>query len=258
MILRRLVANLREQHWTGVFIELVIVVLGVFIGMQVTNWNQQRLSDQQSAIYTQHLRDDLRQEAVQLDGLKFYYDEVLANARRALDDLEGRAPLSNEALVIAAYRASQYADYVQQRGTYDELVSTGNIGLITDLTLRRMAIEVYGTKLYDTVRTEGINSQYRTAFRMMVPIKVQDAVGAKCGDLPSFNNYSSSKGVLDYPCTTGLPQQDIDAAAAALRGDSTLAALLRLRIANAQSAVGTTVITEDVMKNLKSLSGDKP
>ena len=37
MIMRRLVDNLRQQHWTGVFIELGIVVLGVFIGMQVSN-----------------------------------------------------------------------------------------------------------------------------------------------------------------------------------------------------------------------------
>jgi hypothetical protein len=42
MILRRLVAHLKDQHWTGVFIELVIVVLGVFIGMQVSNWNADR------------------------------------------------------------------------------------------------------------------------------------------------------------------------------------------------------------------------
>ena len=35
MILRRLVENLKQQHWTAVAIELVIVVLGVFIGLQV-------------------------------------------------------------------------------------------------------------------------------------------------------------------------------------------------------------------------------
>jgi len=42
MILRRIAEHLKQQHWTGVFIELAIVVLGVFLGMQVSNWNAER------------------------------------------------------------------------------------------------------------------------------------------------------------------------------------------------------------------------
>jgi hypothetical protein len=42
MILARAIEHMRQQHWTGVFIELVIVVLGVFIGLQVNNWNEAR------------------------------------------------------------------------------------------------------------------------------------------------------------------------------------------------------------------------
>ena len=43
MILRRLTANLRAQNWTAIAIEFLIVVIGVFIGTQVANWNQERL-----------------------------------------------------------------------------------------------------------------------------------------------------------------------------------------------------------------------
>jgi len=258
MILRRVAEHIKQQHWTGVLIELAIVVLGVFIGMQVNNWNQQRLTDQQSAIYTKHLREDLHVEAWQIAGLKLYYDEVLANAYHALDDMEGRAPMPNEAFLVAAFRATQYNDFVQDRGTYDELVSTGNIGLVTDQRLRRMAIETYSTKLYDNVRIEGINSQFRTTFRMLVPIKVQSAIETHCGDhVARINDYDSLKGILDYPCTTGLSPQEIAAAAATLRANALLVPLLRLRIANIRSAVGTTVISPEVMDDLRNLSGGK-
>ena len=37
MILRRLAEHLKQQRWTGVFIELIIVGLGVVVGMQVSN-----------------------------------------------------------------------------------------------------------------------------------------------------------------------------------------------------------------------------
>jgi large-conductance mechanosensitive channel len=33
-----------EQNWLAVFIDFVIVVIGVFIGIQVANWNDERLN----------------------------------------------------------------------------------------------------------------------------------------------------------------------------------------------------------------------
>jgi hypothetical protein len=59
MILRRLVAHLKDQHWTGVFIELVIVVLGVFIGMQVSNWNEARVEQARTTLVLNGFRADM-------------------------------------------------------------------------------------------------------------------------------------------------------------------------------------------------------
>jgi len=39
---RRLREQLRDQNWTAIGIDLVIVVVGVFIGLQVANWNDSR------------------------------------------------------------------------------------------------------------------------------------------------------------------------------------------------------------------------
>ena len=39
MILKRVVEHMKQQQWSAVVIELTIVVLGVFIGLQVNNWN---------------------------------------------------------------------------------------------------------------------------------------------------------------------------------------------------------------------------
>ncbi|MFT5609355.1 MAG: uncharacterized membrane protein YfbV (UPF0208 family), partial [Parvicella sp.] len=39
MILRRLSNAVRQQDWFTVVVEILIVVMGVFIGLQVNNWN---------------------------------------------------------------------------------------------------------------------------------------------------------------------------------------------------------------------------
>lgn len=42
MILRRLSTSLKEQNWMAIGIEFVLLVVGVFLGIQVANWNMER------------------------------------------------------------------------------------------------------------------------------------------------------------------------------------------------------------------------
>ena len=42
MILRRIIAHFRKQEWTAIALDFLIVVLGVFVGLQVNNWNEAR------------------------------------------------------------------------------------------------------------------------------------------------------------------------------------------------------------------------
>lgn len=62
-MLRHAIVHLRRQDWTAVFIELVVVVVGVFIGAQAANWNDARQTDANAATFTEQLTSDLRTEA---------------------------------------------------------------------------------------------------------------------------------------------------------------------------------------------------
>ena len=42
MILRRIATAFRKQDWFTVAVETLIVVLGVFLGIQLGNWNDAR------------------------------------------------------------------------------------------------------------------------------------------------------------------------------------------------------------------------
>ncbi len=60
MILRRVIEHMKHQHWSAIGIELVIVVVGVFIGMQVSNWNQARVERERTALVLDAFRADMR------------------------------------------------------------------------------------------------------------------------------------------------------------------------------------------------------
>jgi hypothetical protein len=257
MILRRLSQSLKEQNWAAIWIEFILLVAGVFLGIQVANWNAARLNDKQSEVFTERLREDLRTEAWNYITLNGYYGNVLSNAERTLAALEGHAKLSDEALIIAAYRATQYGEAVRYRSTYDELTSTGSLGLIKDPMLRKTALQIYNSLAYENLKSEGINSRYRIAFRMKMPLNVQNAIGSKCGDLPQdVGNYSRVDTSLDYDCSTGLTPEEIEKAATILRSDVAFVELLRLRIGDVKSQLinAQLFLSEDVRNNILTIA----
>lgn len=71
MITRKLSQNIREQNWFGAFIDVVVVVVGIFIGLQATDWNQNRLESKEADFH-----------------LNFLHEELVEAARVATDEME--------------------------------------------------------------------------------------------------------------------------------------------------------------------------
>jgi hypothetical protein len=260
MIFRRLALHLREQNWTAIAIEFVLLVLGVFLGIQVANWNEDRLTRDKAVVFTERLRDDLRMEAWRYQFLLAYYQDVRDATEAAADALSGKAPLSNEDFLVNAYRATQYKQGAPRRATYDELISTGNIGLIEDRKLLFLAVRAYSVSAIDNMVKEGVESPYRALFRMSLPNGTQRALGQRCGDryiLPG--DYRDFDHVIDYPCETGLPAADIDAAAEALRADPQTLRYLRLRIADIETRLADlTGNNRDVFEGFVEIAKEQP
>jgi hypothetical protein len=260
MILRRLSQSLKTQNWTAIWIEFVLLVIGVFLGIQVANWNQEREANQKSRVFTERLKADLRNEAFFYQYLIEYNRDVLSAADKAVNALTGKVPLSDEQLLINAYRATQYKNPQRFRAAYDELISTGNIGLIKDQKLRLTAMRIYSVPTMDSFALEGVQSRYREAFRMSIDNDVQRALAKQCGDrYVQRGDYQAILNAIDYPCTLDLPRAEIDEAAQTLRSNPQFISYLRVRIAD----IGTrlfdmTVNNTDIVEGLKTVAEEKP
>ena len=62
MILRRLSQSLKEQNWTAMLIEFVLLVVGVFLGIQVSNWNEARIGQARTKQALDAFRVDMRDQ----------------------------------------------------------------------------------------------------------------------------------------------------------------------------------------------------
>jgi hypothetical protein len=59
MILRRITKHVKDQNWFAVGIDFCIVVIGVFIGLQVANWNDNRAVQQDQRAMLEQIYADL-------------------------------------------------------------------------------------------------------------------------------------------------------------------------------------------------------
>jgi hypothetical protein len=243
MLLRSITEHVKEQNWFAVFLDFLIVVVGVFIGIQVSNWNDARAVDRKSVVVSKRLISDLQHEAWNYQYTIEYYKDVQSSGYRALNALTGKTELSDEALLINAYRATQYLVNARSRLTYDELSSTGSIDLIRDEKLRQTAHWTYNTPVFGQITRERDNQKYRDLFRMLVPLDVQDALLEKCGDREvSIGDFENIFNSLDYPCETGVTPALLSETARIFRSDASMVPLLRLRMADVKSSIANLTI----------------
>ena len=88
MILRRVIAHVRKQEWTAIWIDLGIVVLGVVIGIQVANWNEARGDRAAYEAALGRLSAEIDTNLASLDAFDADIQDSLATGSRALTVLQ--------------------------------------------------------------------------------------------------------------------------------------------------------------------------
>ncbi len=147
MILRRAAEHLKQQHWTAFAIELVIVVLGVFIGLQVNNWNDARRDRVCELAYLQGIAADLDESIVSIQKSIGY-----SNDRIALDELLIKAATdpgvvhAHPGRFMYAVTRGGYTYTPSIRGdTFETIKSTGGLVVIRDQQLVGDLMKFYAT-----------------------------------------------------------------------------------------------------------------
>ena len=141
MILRRVMVHVRRQDWTAIAIDFVIVVIGVFVGIQVANWNEARLEHAREAGFQARLLEDFEGIDARLTDNGARWQRNLDAANRLLSDLEafgvaGQWP-RDKALVLDDLNSILSARTPAQRAaTYDEMQADGQLGILRDDRLR--------------------------------------------------------------------------------------------------------------------------
>ncbi|HPF22657.1 MAG TPA: DUF6090 family protein [Hyphomonas sp.] len=238
MLLQRVAKHLRDQNWLAVAIDFLIVVFGVLLANQITNWNEARQDRIRASVFSESLKRELRAELGYANALIAYNRSTLSAGRLAYASLSGMQETDDETLLINAYRASQYNWYERRRAAFDQIVSSGSLSLISDPALLDTAVGVYNTQIFGLMLEEGQNSKFRELFRMNVEPAMQDELARNCGDIADVDQgFAVGLITIDYDCSLDASAEEISAAAQALRSDPLIVRSLGSRNVQTQGRI---------------------
>jgi hypothetical protein len=145
MILRRVIAHFRRQEWTAIFLDFIIVVVGVLMAFQITAWNEARAERERSQEYLLRIRADLAADMVALQQRKEFWGRVAEEGYAAIAYVEAGAHGDQTPwqLLRSFLHASQSWQFHFIDSTYAELRSAGELRLIPDADLRNALADYY-------------------------------------------------------------------------------------------------------------------
>ena len=242
MIYKRAGARLKAQDWLAITIEIGIVVIGVFIGTQVSNWNAARLEKRETQRMLAQLIPNLQVLTDYYSSAHIYYGTTGRYAATAFAGWRGDPKVSDRDFVIAAYQASQIVGIGTNSSTWATVLGADQLRRIDDLAIRN-DLSFLMSADYSQLDTSAVNTPYRQNVRRQIPATIQDAIRGRCGD-----KQSSDKPlffVLPPTCDLKITPDQAANAAAILRSHPELMLDLQWHMA-AQAAL---------LSNMESFEG---
>lgn len=147
-MIRHISKHLRDQNSFALVVELLIVVMGVFLGLQTQEWAQQREDRRRAEIYRGRLAADFtiidKNLRACLSVYKKSVEAVKEISRAAAGDAGADSPRTRDPKALENALVRMTAGFIPagRSATFIEMLSTGDLSILRDATLRD-ALVVY-------------------------------------------------------------------------------------------------------------------
>ena len=235
------------------FGEIVLVMIGILLALQVNNWNQERFSKNLEFQYYERLLDDVREERLILESTLNYSKQVSEHAKNAILVFENSSganpdPVAN---LVDIYQASQLLDPYSSSSTYKELIASGQINLIQNDSLKTALIRYYDVEWSES-GVAILENTYRKNLRGKMPDDIQTKIRESCGDIykKTGNSYLTK---LPKKCTIQMDDNIAKSVVEELRKDESLKNDLRYLIGNEAGKANDLMTTITQLEGLSLL-----
>ena len=138
MLLRRVLKHVSDQNWTAVALDFLIVVLGILLALQISNWNVDRLQQHREALLLEALRADFRAIDRSLRHSVAYHERSIEGLRAIAGALQAGTFQADRRKTFEDGLRYGYLDAASNTasGVLLEILASGDLTLLKNPALR--------------------------------------------------------------------------------------------------------------------------
>ena len=138
--------------------EIILVVIGILIALNINNTNEIRRQRIQELHYLKNIKTDLKLNVVHLDKYIEMRNSTINSARILVEHFEGKMIEDYEEFNGHTINIYTWRKFFQINNTFQELVNSGNFSLISNDTIKSALLNI--ETLYKVMKDEEAHFRY--------------------------------------------------------------------------------------------------
>ena len=148
--------------------EIVLVVIGILIALQINNNNDIRKARAKEVHYLVNIKSDLKMNIMEMDNYLQIRNQIIEAAQRILQHFEGEAITDYSAFNADGMLIYNWQKFYQSNNTFQELLNSGNLAMISNDSIKNMLLNI--ESLYKKMKSEEDHFRFDTESLIYAPL----------------------------------------------------------------------------------------
>jgi hypothetical protein len=140
-----LMENKKSKYLKYAIGEIILVVIGILIALQINNWNEDYKNSKKERGYLINLQQDILADSLRLSELKNDLDKAVKSKMQFEGIIQEKNSTKDSLIVHFNNQADIITDFVPNSTTLDELKYSNGLNLISNAQLRRQIVTLYNS-----------------------------------------------------------------------------------------------------------------
>ena len=162
---------IKENRITKYFLyaigEILLVVIGILIALNINNNSEKNKQRSQELHYLKNIKTDLQMNIAHIDNYITDREVAAKNAAKILEHFEGKPITDYEIFIQEAISIYIWRKFFQINNTYQELVNSGNLALISNDSIKNTLLNM--ETLYKVMKDEEDHFRYDSETLLYAP-----------------------------------------------------------------------------------------
>lgn len=166
---RQIRQNLLMNNNSGKYLkyalgEILLVVVGILIALQINNWNEGRIIKHQEKEILEKLKNDLNADFANFTKQDSFYSQHVVHLQRAHEIIYKSKLRDEDIEIVMSFGGANIHDIIPRRTAFDEMIHSGKIYNLSNDALVENIIEYYRAIDAQIYQIRQTRNEFRAVF----------------------------------------------------------------------------------------------